>query len=484
MIWRAVIWGALTASSAASGIEPRAFESVLKLLGYQTTHARRLSPGMVVIPSSEHLTPSQAAKIREFIRSGGDAIIAGPDALSTVLGIGSQEAVAVKDVTELAHPERYLRWNPTAMVPQLTAPEGTTILMQDQVTHRPLAFYGKFGQGRYLALAAAFDESSEFGTSRYPYFAEYLRRAFDYRPLLTSPRLEAYFDPAYRVGADLRSLARSWHDAGIRAIYAATWYDFDYARLIAECHSNGIAVYAWFTLPMITPAFWDQHPEWRDTRTGWRYPMNMQIPEARQAALDFVSRTVEAYSWDGVNLAEIDAGTTEQVVALHRDLLQMFASKHVAVIVTALDSPVATQIAALNREFPFTLQFEDHFQYWMQPPNRYQRFDQSHHPMWDINIVADRDVEATNLPSALATGTEFLQTLRSAGSVNDRVAVYAESTVAPQDWEFAAAALAADAIVTQERGGIRIRSSHVIQVTDGPLLPPGDHRVLIPSKGR
>src|SRR6185369_4265059 len=142
-------------------------------------------------------------------------------------------------------------------------PSGATALMQDQPTHQPLAFWGRLGRGRYLAMAAAFDTSSVLGTSRYPYFAEYLQRAFGYQPSIVRPHIEAYFDPGFRAGADLAPLVLGWRDAGIRVIYAATWYDFDYPRLIELCHANGIAVYAWFTPPMITRQFWERHPAWQ-----------------------------------------------------------------------------------------------------------------------------------------------------------------------------------------------------------------------------
>src|ERR1039457_3880058 len=186
MIARAIIWSAI----ATAGLEPQAFESVLKLIGYKTMHARKPSPGLLVIPSTARLTTHDAVAIRNFLSNGGNAVIPGQEALAMLLDVrSSPEPTTVKDVTDLAHPERYLRWNPAATVARFPAPAGAIVLLQDQPTHQPLAFFGQFGKGRYLALAAAFDASSPLGVSRYPYFPEYLRRSFDYHPQIVRPAI-------------------------------------------------------------------------------------------------------------------------------------------------------------------------------------------------------------------------------------------------------------------------------------------------------
>jgi hypothetical protein len=502
MIPHAVIWAALGAAS----IEPRAFESVLQLLGYQTTVARRIGPGLLLIPSSTQLSSRQAAQVRDFIHNGGDAVITGPASLEAVLGVRSTQGnITVKDVTELSHPERYLRWNPTAAIARFDPPSDAKLLMQDQPTHQPLAFSGTIGRGRYLALAAAFDTSSALGTSRYPYFAEYLRRAFGYVPRVTRPHIEAYFDPGFRVGADLPALVNTWQQAGIRVIYLATWYDFDYPRLIELCHHHGIAVYAWFALPMVNRQFWDEHPDWRIAHTSWRYAINFDIPEARRAGFDWVRHAIDPYDWDGVNVAEMNyespGANTDNVTSWHRELLEMLAAKDMEVIVTTFDSIAAPglraslgvdtpAIAGLMRSFPFTLQIEDSYEFWPAPPDRYRNFARAYEKvvsdhrrfMFDINVVADRDVEKSELPSALATGTEFLQLLRNASTASGRVAVYSESTVAPQDWKFASAALAAGVKIQEDSRGLRVRTPHTVAVRVGDtekweLVPAGSHLI-------
>ncbi len=498
MIAHAIIWSVL---STASAVEPQAFANALRLAGIESTFARRIGTELLVVPSTEHPSAREVAAIRAFISNGGDAILAGEPMIRVFEPNLLNACATVKDVTEIAHPERYLRWNPPWPVPRFSAPTGAMVLLQDQPTHQPLAFYGRLGKGRYLAFATAFDQTSKLGVTRYPYFAEYLRAAFDYHPRVVRPAIEAYFDPGFRQDADLPALVAGWRKAGISKIYAATWYKVDYSRLIDLCHAKGIAVYAWFTLPMVGIDFWNEHPKWQTVRTGWRYPINMGIPEAREAAFERVRRDIERFQWDGINFAEMNSDSpadAAEYTALHREVLQRFQYPGLEIIVTALDSIHSPRlksaigidtnaIAALRKETPFTLQLEDAFEFWPSPPDRYVRFAQAyakHSPIFDVNIVADRDIAGSNVPSALATGTEFLQLLHFASQPTGRLALYSESTVAPNDWEFASAALAADAHVAPEGDAARVRSPHPVsvKVSGGwALVPAGNHLVKAPT---
>ena len=68
------------------------------------------------------------------------------------------------------------------------------------------------------------------------------------------------------------------------------------------------------------------------------------------------------------------------------------------------------RIAALMRDFPFTLQVEDPARFWMMPPERYRRFAETylklvpdpHRLMFDVNVVDNRDI--TRYQFALQNG--------------------------------------------------------------------------------
>lgn len=205
------------------------------------------------------------------------------------------------------------------------------------------------------------------------------------------------------------------------------------------------------------------------------------------------------------------------VTEWHRQVLGELAplarERGMDVIVTTLDSlnskyvrPAlgvdSRRIAALMKEFDFTLQVEDSVEHWTDPPDRYQRYAETYRTlvpeerrlMFDINVVS-RDTEGTSLPSTLAEGTELAETVKAA-AVLGRVAIYAEHTVEPQDWRLLSIALARPAQAVQSGGNYQVESpfpvfldtprdraysldgrSGPVVASSGLFIPPGDHGV-------
>ena len=110
----------------------------------------------------------------------------------------------------------------------------------------------------------------------------------------------------------------------MKIIYLAAWhfyasYRFDYSYFIKLCHDHGIAVYAWFEFPQVTPLFWEEHPEWREkTATGKGRPLPLAAPdESRRPGspggrrLRFSGTCCSTHDWDGVNLAELNFDTNK-----------------------------------------------------------------------------------------------------------------------------------------------------------------------------
>ncbi len=175
------------------------------------------------------------------------------------------------------------------------------------------------------------------------------------------------------------------------------------------------------------------------------------------------------------------------VTDLHRifleELEQIRKKRDLEVMVTVLDSlhskTLRAAVGADSREilrlmdrYSFTLQVEDPSEFWASSPERYREFGRTYlglvkdrsRLMFDVNVVPDRDVRNTSLPSSLATGTEFARLLAAAAAPTGRAAVYSEWTVTPQDWELAAAVLAAGARLKRESGGWRIDSPYAVAV--------------------
>jgi len=527
-----ILW--LDHAAAADANNQLSYRSVLELLGYQTkvsrlskfTRAPAGSDTVLVVPrgAGARLSQKQQQEVLRYLAAGGLLVADGRQAWLEKLGFRwSGQSASVSAVTDLLYPEMSLHWQGQDPVERLSTPGGIRELMLDKGSGQVLALAGRHGAGRYLYLAAPLDPHTGDATSHYPYFPQYLAETFGGNAPARSPRLEAYFDPAFRAGADPERLAASWQGAGIHTIYAAAWQQpFPYGDFIQACHQRGLKVYAWFAFPMLTRKMWDEHPEWRertatgaDGHIGWRYSMNLQDPACFRAAMDWMTTVLRAHPWDGVNLAELNydadfnnylradrfvpmngdvrrefqrragfdpallfqAGSgyyhqqnakalrqflryrEEIVLDWHRRVLEelepLRRARNWEVIVTMLDSlhgdyvrPAlgldSRHIAALMKRFDFTLQVEDPAQHWAQSPDRYRRFAKTYlklvrdrrRLMFDVNVMPDRDLSGTTLPSATTTGTELARTIAAAASASGRVAIYSEHTVAPHDWVF------------------------------------------------
>ena len=146
--------------------------------------------------------------------------------------------------------------------------------------------------------------------------------------------------------------------------------------------------------------------------------------------------------------------------------LKPFMESGNEVIVTMLDSLLhpdikpdtgidSAAIVDLMDEYPFTLQVEDPAATWKNPPSRYVKLADHYRSilpkgarfMIDINVVPDRYVEDTHLPSSLAIGAELAATVRAARTASPRVAIYGDSTVRTTDLNLLSYAAAEEAHV-------------------------------------
>ena len=316
-------------ASRTASFNERSYQKVLETFGYRPElmplQKFRSPPKdketILVVPEAvgAKLLPGQQRLVLDYLMAGGRIIAEGRQDWLVQAGFRWMgRRVPVSGVVDVLFPEMPLRWQPDAQVERFTPPEGSRQLLVDVQSKQVLALSGSRGAGRFLYLAAPLDPHTTDGLSRYPYFVEYLSEAFHIQAPQAGPRLEVYFDPSFREGANLNRLAASWRQAGIRVIYAAAWpfsrnREFDYTELVRACHRNGIAVYAWFVFPAVTEKMWHDHPEWRertatggDGRVGWRYSMNFENPACFHAAMEWMKRTLEEHPWDGVNLTELN----------------------------------------------------------------------------------------------------------------------------------------------------------------------------------
>jgi uncharacterized protein YdaL len=285
-----------------------------------------LDPGILLVApraAATKLSNSQLQTIVDFVRDGGHLVLDGPSTLSDALAIRNEKrSVRVKTAQDLLNGNAQFKtqdatWNPAADVVRFRVPDPIAVYAQDRESEIPLAVVGRLGRGHYLYLGARLDPVTPLGYSRFPYFVHYVMAAFSIRLPLQRAQLELYFDPGLS-NENIDRLAEEWRKLGVRAIYAAAYqfwpkWSYNYQHLIDVCHKNGILVYAWFELPHVSTKFWDDHPEWRaktatgqDGIVGWRYHMDLDIPECQDAAFDFVEELTRQYPWDGINVAELN----------------------------------------------------------------------------------------------------------------------------------------------------------------------------------
>ena len=307
----------------------QSYRTVLETFGYQvklvpvSEFVRTPDePGTVLIVSEaagNRLTDSQHQSILRFLRHGGSLVADGKQSWLSALGLRwSGRSIPVSKVADALFPEMPLEWRPEESIERFTPPQGSRQLMVNPESRQTLAMNADYGSGHYLYLASRLDPYTPDATSHYPYFAEYMSESFRRRSALRTPKAEIYFDPGYRQGVDLSHLVATWRQAGTRIVYAGAWqfyprYSFDYANFIRLCHQNGLAVYAWFIFPEVTPKMWEDHPEWRertatgaDGQVGWRLLMNFQNPDCFRASMDWMKGLLAAQPWDGVNVTELN----------------------------------------------------------------------------------------------------------------------------------------------------------------------------------
>jgi uncharacterized protein YdaL len=272
------------------------------------------------LAAAAKLSEKQNQSISEFVRGGGNLVLDGTCRLGELLGIRPEKRSLrvhqVKDGTQ------QLTWNPPVNVVRFLGPHPIAVYAQDMESELPMSMIIQFGKGRFLFLATRLDPETALGYTRFPYFIHHVLRGFGLRLPFQQSQLELYFDPGGKIrDADIEHLAVNWRKLGVRVIYAGAFqfwtpWSYDYRTLIDICHKNGILVYAWFELPHVSPKFWDDHANWRaktatgeDGKVGWRYHMDLDIPECQDAAYDFVEDLIKKYPWDGVNIAELNYDT-------------------------------------------------------------------------------------------------------------------------------------------------------------------------------
>ena len=264
------------------------------------------------------LNDSELNGIVNWVRTGGSCITDGTSKLSDMLGVvKTGTTIRVSALRDSLFPDEGLSWQVPEQMAGFSTKDEDSIFVAEEKTASPVVVGKKLERGKFIYFGCRFDPESDAGFSRFPHIAEYVRTFLNLSPFIARNALEIYFDPGFRNNVGIETLVKRWANLGVSVVHAASWhqypqYTYDYKRLIALCHANGILVYAWMEPPQVSLKFWQDHPEWReknvdndDARPAWRYPVALTDERCFSEMSREFRMFLEGYDFDGVNFAEI-----------------------------------------------------------------------------------------------------------------------------------------------------------------------------------
>ncbi|MCX7709569.1 MAG: stalk domain-containing protein [Clostridia bacterium] len=237
--------------------------------------------------------------------------------ISEGLGIRFQgSSFDVNSIQDKFHTEADIRW-PDKLTIEDFDEEGLEVFCRERVTQKPVLAGGTVGKGKFIYIGIPFDKPWAWGFSRFPFFHEAMIEFFKMKPEKSRNKLMTYVDWGYHYADNPIKLANQLGEYGVNEVHLSAWYSFKncsefFKKFIDQCHANGILVYCWLELPMVSKEFWDVHPEWRektangkDAQIDWRYLMALENPNCMEAVKKEISEIMDGFDWDGIDLAEL-----------------------------------------------------------------------------------------------------------------------------------------------------------------------------------
>lgn len=316
----AILWDDKTDKASAEGKDQDAFKKTIESLGINVNVIKSLdglkNENLLVIPyaSAVKMQDGDIKKVSGSLKNGRTLLLDGFTDLARTLNFHRAAKTNVGNIKDVFN---VLEFSANGVMESVSQTQDDKIIYQSSDGF-PIGLVRKEKDGGGIFfLSTLYDPVSGNGYSRFPTLINVLLDYFKFVPPVSTPRVEAYFEPGMRQNQSVEVLAKRWRKMGIRAIHVATWhfypsYTFDYKRLIAVCHRQGISVYAWLELPYLNKTFWETHPDFRekdykgkDVKTLWRYQLAIYDPACKKAVFAELRKLLTDFKFDGVNLAEI-----------------------------------------------------------------------------------------------------------------------------------------------------------------------------------
>jgi uncharacterized protein YdaL len=283
-----------------------------------------------------------------------------------------------------------------------------------------------------------------------------------------------------------RSFLKSydWDGVDLAELYFESGRGFEEPKLFTPAHPSaklelkrkyGIDLKAAFD--SLSPSYWKTNTQVRETIVNYRVQKVKSIYETLLSSFNEIAKTKPGFQIIVTALDNI--GTPE-------------LREHHGIEIRSLFD--------LQKRYGFTLQVEDPESKWSSDPHRYidlgkqySKLVDSTKLMLDLNILTFRKKDAIiPFPTLIQTGTESFHLIRAASLGAQRMTIYSEASVNPQDLSFFSNALASDVHYRFTESGmiVQARSSFVLRLPkevteitlDGTPLPPfRDNRYVIPE---
>ncbi len=332
---------ASSSSFAVTGTATEPWRRVLSCVGLTSTpqQGSTISPDTEVLVAGPESTLDVAAYSETHF-----VILEGYSKTATALGLTAESrTVSVRQVADTHAIGTRIIWEHAQPVAVPHLPSDFRVFATERWNNTPVLAGKRTVRGGVLWVATS---PGPTGIERYPYVLNALGDLGVTFPA-SATNLWAFFDSPYRIRADVDYLAHRWRQSGISALHVAAWHNMEddpiqdeyLKRLIAACHRNAILVYAWLELPHVSEQFWAKHPEWRektaigqDAELDWRKLMNLENPDCHRAVEQQLSKLLQRFDWDGVNLAELyfesleGATNPARFTPMNDDVRQQFKS--------------------------------------------------------------------------------------------------------------------------------------------------------------
>lgn len=296
------------------GIDARRYASLPELLAAWRPNA------LVVLPGAEtaRLSREQACALAARIRAGLPVLLDGHSLLNMLCGMAYVDRpVTLKEYRWVRQPAAPVRLPAALTLPGVVRPPGATVLADVPATGQPVVVAGRVGEGRFCYSAIPLEPQAGELYACLPHLSAWLFDDAGLRPAFIAPALHYYLDWGFYYRQDPVALADALQARQVRLVHLSAWYEGAEYRafvstFLAAAHQRGMQVYCWFEFPMVSAAFWQRHPQWREmtaagteAKIDWRCHMALEDPACLAAVTALLAELVGAFDWDGVNLAEL-----------------------------------------------------------------------------------------------------------------------------------------------------------------------------------